>query len=337
AIDLVRVIEDCQLGSLGLARIIWERDRAHGGVKGVDCIQWRYMYYSGDDRATVHLFWQEILFEKIAKFLSSWDDLFLEEILEEDFDALLDEGSRILHSIKGTLLKEEIFSEFNDFIAMTANENSESKSDTEEPPFKKIAINADYKIKTSLEEPSMDLEIKPLPDNLEYVFLEEPSFLPMIMSSKLSAQNKSKIVSVLKKHKQAFAWKTTYIPGKCHFMVKEGIVLGHTVSSAGLEVDKAKINAISKLPSPTNIKEIKDRKGTENVVVDHLSRIENDESSDDSEVDDNFPEETLMEWVADFANYLVANIIPKGMTYQQKNKFFFDLEHYFWEEPYLFK
>ncbi|GJU72277.1 reverse transcriptase domain-containing protein [Tanacetum coccineum] len=89
--------------------------------------------------------------------------------------------------------------------------------------------------------------------------------------------------------------------------------------------------------------EIKDRKGTENVAADHLSRIENDETSDDSEVDDNFPRETLMEininepWFADFANYLVGNIIPKGMTYQQKNKFFSDLKHYFWEEPYLFK
>ncbi|GJU19550.1 reverse transcriptase domain-containing protein [Tanacetum coccineum] len=41
--------------------------------------------------------------------------------------------------------------------------------------------------------------------------------------------------------------------------------------------------------------EIKDRKGTENVAADHLSRIENDEISDDSEVDDNFPGETLME------------------------------------------
>ncbi|GKA73264.1 reverse transcriptase domain-containing protein [Tanacetum coccineum] len=90
--------------------------------------------------------------------------------------------------------------------------------------------------------------------------------------------------------------------------------------------------------------EIKDRKGTENVAADHLSRIENDETSDDSEVDDNFPEETLMEiktkdepWFADFANYLVGNIIPKGMTYQQKNNFFSDLKHYFWEEPYLLK
>ncbi|GJZ63631.1 reverse transcriptase domain-containing protein [Tanacetum coccineum] len=44
---------------------------------------------------------------------------------------------------------------------------------------------------------------------------------------------------------------------KCHFMVKEGIVLGHKVSEAGLEVDKAKIEVISKLLPPTNIKGIR--------------------------------------------------------------------------------
>ncbi|GKB91498.1 reverse transcriptase domain-containing protein [Tanacetum coccineum] len=44
---------------------------------------------------------------------------------------------------------------------------------------------------------------------------------------------------------------------KCHFMVKEEIVLGHKVPGAGLEVDKAKINIISKLPPPTNIKGVR--------------------------------------------------------------------------------
>ncbi|GJV32756.1 reverse transcriptase domain-containing protein [Tanacetum coccineum] len=170
---------------------------------------------------------------------------------------------------------------------------------------------------------------------------------------------------------------------KCHFMVKEGIMLGHKVSNTGLEVDKAKINVISKLPPPTNIKgvrsflehagfyrrfikdfskitrpltkllekdnpfefndecqkafkllmekltcapvivspnwnlsfefmcdasdfavgavlefdiEIKDRKETGNVAADHLTQIKNDEISEfDSEVDDNFSRETLME------------------------------------------
>ncbi|GKD49095.1 hypothetical protein Tco_1278071, partial [Tanacetum coccineum] len=115
-------------------------------------------------------------------------------------------------SIEGILLEEEIFAEFDEFIAMTADENSDSESDTEEPPFEKITINTDYKIKISLEEPPTDLELKPLPDNLEYVFLEEPSFLPIIILSQLSKEKKNKLVSVLKKRKEAFAWKTTDIP-----------------------------------------------------------------------------------------------------------------------------
>ncbi|GJS28270.1 putative nucleotidyltransferase, ribonuclease H [Tanacetum coccineum] len=44
---------------------------------------------------------------------------------------------------------------------------------------------------------------------------------------------------------------------KCHFMLKEGIVLGHKVSGSEIEVDKAKIEVISKLPYPMNMKAIK--------------------------------------------------------------------------------
>nr|GEZ46295.1 reverse transcriptase domain-containing protein [Tanacetum cinerariifolium] len=93
-------------------------------------------------------------------------------------DAILDDGSKILNFIEGTLLEEEIFSEFDEFMAIAVDKNSESKSNTKELPFEKIAINTDYKIKTSLKEPFTDLELKTLPDNLEYVFLEEPYFLP---------------------------------------------------------------------------------------------------------------------------------------------------------------
>ncbi|GJW83247.1 hypothetical protein Tco_0156392 [Tanacetum coccineum] len=62
-------------------------------------------------------------------------------------------------------------------------------------------------------------------------------------------------------------------------------------------------------------RENKDKKGTENVAADHLSQIDNDETSDDSDVDDNFPGKTLMEittkdtpWFVDFANYLVDSL-----------------------------
>ncbi|GJS15915.1 putative nucleotidyltransferase, ribonuclease H [Tanacetum coccineum] len=44
---------------------------------------------------------------------------------------------------------------------------------------------------------------------------------------------------------------------KCHFMVTEGIMLGHKVSRKGLEVDKAKIDVIAKLPPPTNVKAVR--------------------------------------------------------------------------------
>ncbi|GKC22705.1 hypothetical protein Tco_1024855 [Tanacetum coccineum] len=65
----------------------------------------------------------------------------IDEILEEDFDALLDEGSEILHSIKGTILEEKLFAEFDECMTMTDDENSESESDTKVPPFKKITFN----------------------------------------------------------------------------------------------------------------------------------------------------------------------------------------------------
>ena len=43
---------------------------------------------------------------------------------------------------------------------------------------------------------------------------------------------------------------------KCHFIVQEGIVLGHQISVRGIEVDKAKIEAIEKLPPPSSVKGI---------------------------------------------------------------------------------
>ena len=44
---------------------------------------------------------------------------------------------------------------------------------------------------------------------------------------------------------------------KCHFMVHQGIVLGHVISNKGIEVDKAKVELISKLPPPINVKAIR--------------------------------------------------------------------------------
>nr|GEV11992.1 DNA-directed DNA polymerase [Tanacetum cinerariifolium] len=87
----------------------------------------------------------------------------------------------------------------------------------------------------------------------------------------------------------------------------------------------------------------------ENLEADHLSRLENPYENilDPKEINENFPLETLSmvtfrgyssaPWFADFSNYHEGNFIVKGMTSQQKNKFFKDVKHYFWDDPFLFK
>jgi hypothetical protein len=44
---------------------------------------------------------------------------------------------------------------------------------------------------------------------------------------------------------------------KCHFMVKQGIVLGHDISKRGIEVDKAKVETVEQLPPPTDVKSLR--------------------------------------------------------------------------------
>nr|GEX00116.1 hypothetical protein [Tanacetum cinerariifolium] len=92
-----------------------------------------------------------------------------------------------------------------------------------------------------------------------------------------------------------------------------------------------------------------DTKGAENLAIYHLSRLENPHQNmlDPKEINESFPLETLnlvstrgnqsTPWFADFANYHMGNFIVKGMSSQQKSKFFKDVKHYFWDDPYLFK
>ena len=89
--------------------------------------------------------------------------------------------------------------------------------------------------------------------------------------------------------------------------------------------------------------EIKDKKGTENLVADHLSRLEG--ARDDFPVNDEFPDEKHLSiedkravpWFADFVNYLVAKVVPPEFNYQHKKRFFAHLKHYYWEEPILYR
>nr|GEW00410.1 reverse transcriptase domain-containing protein [Tanacetum cinerariifolium] len=92
-----------------------------------------------------------------------------------------------------------------------------------------------------------------------------------------------------------------------------------------------------------------DTKRTKNLAADHLSRLENPHQNvlNPKEINESFPLETLnlvftrgnssTPWFADFANYRAGNFVIKGMSSQQKSKFFKDVKHYLWDDPFVFK
>nr|GEW63653.1 reverse transcriptase domain-containing protein [Tanacetum cinerariifolium] len=149
--------------------------------------------------------------------------------------------------------------------------------------------------KSSVDEPLV-VELKALPPHLEYAFLEGNDKLPVIIAKDLSVEEKAALITekttftcpygtfayrrmpfglynalgtfqrnsfqsclshlekMLKRCEDTnlcLNWE------KSHFMVKEGIVLGHKIFKQGIEVDKAKVDVISKLPHPTTVKGIR--------------------------------------------------------------------------------
>ena len=89
--------------------------------------------------------------------------------------------------------------------------------------------------------------------------------------------------------------------------------------------------------------EIRDKKGVENVVVDHLSRLDNKEvTKKEKAIMAEFPYEKLFAigerpLFADMANFKAGNIVPDDLEYHQRKMFFKDANYYLWDDPYLFK
>ena len=91
--------------------------------------------------------------------------------------------------------------------------------------------------------------------------------------------------------------------------------------------------------------EIRDRKGSDNVLADHLSRLEGPgQSNGFSQINDNFPDEYVLAvshnfapWYVDFANYLVSKVMPSDLNSHERKKFLHDVAFYFWDDPFLFK
>ena len=87
--------------------------------------------------------------------------------------------------------------------------------------------------------------------------------------------------------------------------------------------------------------EIKDKKGTENVVADHLSRLPVS-STTNEEIQDSFPDEQLLfvtkvPWFANYVNYLATGKMPEHWSKQKQKHFLSHAKRFIWDEPDLLK
>ncbi|GJU00928.1 reverse transcriptase domain-containing protein [Tanacetum coccineum] len=156
----------------------------------------------GEDRAT-------FLINKAMQHSHLNDDTcfrmdVIDEVTEDELDALLDDSKPFL-STSEKIRETPLNKEFDEFMSGNVQED-EVKDDFEELPPKD-----ELRIKTSIQDPPTDLEMKPLSKHLEYAFLEENSLLPVVISALLKQNEKERLVLVLKNHKEAFAWKTSDI------------------------------------------------------------------------------------------------------------------------------
>jgi len=84
---------------------------------------------------------------------------------------------------------------------------------------------------------------------------------------------------------------------------------------------------------------IRDKKGCENLVADHLSRLPI--PVDDTPLKDNFPDENLFSanvvhpWYADIVNYLITGTVPSELPRSKKDKIKKDVRYFIWDDPYL--
>ncbi|GKB17637.1 reverse transcriptase domain-containing protein [Tanacetum coccineum] len=157
-------------------------------------------------------------------------------------------------------------------------------------------------------------------------------------SRNLSVEEKAALIKVLKSHKRAIAWKLSDIKGINPEFCTHKIIMEEDYKPAVQH--QRRVN-----PKIHNVI----KKEVEKLLNAGLIYPISDSPwvLDLKEVNEKFPLETLnmvtfrgdssTPWFADYANYHAGNFIVKGMLSQQKNKFFKDVKHYFWDDPYLFK
>ncbi|GJV05437.1 reverse transcriptase domain-containing protein [Tanacetum coccineum] len=127
----------------------------------------------------------------------------IDKVTEEELDALLDD-SKPFSTTSEKISESSLDYEIKEFMAIEIEEIPEQEEEVKDN-FEELPLEEILRIKNSIQDPPTDLVMKPLPKHLEYAFLEKESFIPVVISALLKDDEKKHLVSVLKKHKEAFA------------------------------------------------------------------------------------------------------------------------------------
>ncbi|GJR03092.1 hypothetical protein Tco_0526076 [Tanacetum coccineum] len=227
-------------------------------------------------------------------------------------------------------------------------------------------------VESSVNEPP-EVELKELPPHLEYAFLEGDDKLPVIIAKDIKDEEKAALLKVLKSHKRAIAWKLSDLRvfsqnfpwvSPVHCVPKKGGMTVITNDENELIPTRLvtgwrrlRIRAVPRAKIKQGIANLYTMLEAMNEAQTHTYyrkgitcrssiKIHIRQTPENKEINEAFPLETLgsialqdqsTPWFADFANYHAGKFVIKGMTSQQKNKFFKDVKHYFWDDPFLFK
>nr|GEV43203.1 reverse transcriptase domain-containing protein [Tanacetum cinerariifolium] len=178
--------------------------------------------------------------------------------------------------------------------------------------------------KSSVDEPPV-VELKSLPPHLEYVFLEGDEKLPVIIAKDLSVEEKTALITVLKSHKIK---RKPHSPAHMKRFAYCRMPFG--LCNAPGTFQRCMIAIIHDMIEKTM-----------EVFMDDFSVFGNSFQSCLSHLEKMLKryEDTnlCLNWKKNHFMVKEGNFIVKGMSSQQKSKFFKDVKHYFWDDPYLFK
>ncbi|GJX49591.1 reverse transcriptase domain-containing protein [Tanacetum coccineum] len=219
-----------------------------------------------------------------------------------DSDFILEEIDTFLASDDSISpdIDDEIFDPEGDIRLIKELLNNEIPNDLP-PPFPMFEINETEKIKTFIED-LPDLELKDLPPHLEYEFLEGTSKLPVIIAKNLKREEKEQLLKVLKSHKRVIAWKIYDIRGIDPNFYTHKILMEDDFKPAFQHQRRV------------------------NPKIHKVIKAEIIKLLDDG----------LIYPISDSPWVSPIHVVPKKGV-MTKKKFFKDVRHYFWDDPYLFR